>query len=253
MEFLFIKDLWDILKDAFNENYPLIIFVVLIVGLVFFAWWARGIYQKIKDLPCDSHKTQLEKISPLDSKVNILPCLVHTDELRDHKKAIQNHFEDKAAMKIEMAEIRTSITFMTKSLDALSQSLQGNKGIITDPFTQRQSPIQITPKGYEVVELLGLYDMVDKNWTRISYFIEENAISKNPYDIQQFLTEQVTVFPDRFVGADDLDKIKTEAYKQGLNLMSYMTLIAVIVRDRYFDEHNIDLGEVDKHDPTIRG
>lgn len=250
MELLFIKDLWDVLKDIFKENYPWAIFILLIALLMFVAWWAGVFFHKIKKLPCDTHGIQLEKLSPLNSKIDVLPCLRHTEELKEYKSTIQNQFDERAAMKVEMAEIRTSIIFMTKSIDALGQGLQGSRGIITDPFTQRKSPIQITPKGYEVVELLGLYDMIERNWSRISYFIEENAISKNPYDIQQFLTQQVTVFPEKFINEDELGKIKIEAYKEGLNLMSYMTLISVIVRDRYFDEHNIDLGEVDKHDPN---
>ena len=40
-----------------------------------------------------------------------------------------------------------------------------------------------------------------------------------------------------------------DAYIRGEALSSYMKIIAVLVRDRYFEEHNIDIADIDKHAP----
>lgn len=249
---LFIESLWNILKDIFNDNYPLIILIVLLVILVVLVWWASKMYSKISNLPCENHSEQLKGINPLDRKIDLLPCVIHTDELKDHKQAIKDHIDDRAAMKIEMAEIRTSITFLKTSMDNLTHSIQNNKLIIPDPLSKRHSPMRLTEKGEDFAKRLGMYNMIYSNWAWINEFIEKNAASKNPYDIQQFLLEQITVFPERFITEDNLNLLKLEAYKEGLNLMSFTNVLMIIARDMYFKDHNIDLGEIDKHDPNIR-
>jgi hypothetical protein len=146
----------------------------------------------------------------------------------------------------DMATIKTSIAYMQKTLDSLNNSNRGG-GII---LTKTNSPLSITKEGYNVIDNLGIYDMLDDNWLNIKYFIKENTKSQNPYDIQQFCIEQAVVFPEKFLREEYLDKVKKEAYLQGVPLIEYMKLIAVIVRDMFFEEHDIDIVDVDKHDPN---
>lgn len=80
-------------------------------------------------------------------------------------------------------------------------------------------------------------------------FIENNAGSKNPYDIQEFLIQQAVVCPEKFLQPEEIDKIKIDAYNTGVNIVPYMRVIAVLARDKYFSEHNILVEDVDKHDP----
>jgi hypothetical protein len=134
-------------------------------------------------------------------------------------------------------------------LDALTQSLRNDNKLIVNPFTKKQSPISITQEGYELAEKLNMEGMVHSNWDRISYYTEENLASNNPYDIQQFFMDKVCVFPDKFITHEELDKIKRVAYNDGYPLFSYLTVIAILIRDKYFSEHNIDVREIDVHTP----
>ena len=93
--------------------------------------------------------------------------------------------------------------------------------------------------------------MVEDNWDRISEYLCENIQSMNPYDIQQFCIQHTSVFPEKFISNQELNLIKIDAYNTGYSLSNYMSVIAVLVRDRYFIEHNIDVKDVDAHDPDI--
>lgn len=102
-----------------------------------------------------------------------------------------------------------------------------------------------------MMKRLSIEEMFEGNWLRIRMLIEQNAESKNPYDIQQYCLEQAIVFPEKFLQPEEVDRLKTDAYEKGLPLTSYMRVIAVLARDRYFHEHHIDVNEVDKNDPNI--
>ena len=135
---------------------------------------------------------------------------------------------------------------MQKSIDSLAQSLQSNHKVIADPFTQTHSPLSITEKGHEMIKRIGMDKMFESNWERIKKLIEECSESKNPYDIQQFCMQQAVVFPEKFLSEKQLDTLKTDAYNTGIPLTSYMKVLAVLSRDRYFKENGIDISEVDK-------
>lgn len=199
--------------------------VVLVGVLIFLIWWARGMYERVRSI---------EK----------LPCKSNMEKIDGH---IGRHVEVDTAI----SRLETSITYMQKSIDSLSQSLQNNNKIIIDPFTQSHSPIAITEAGKEMMKRLSIEEMFEGNWLRIRMLIEQNAESKNPYDIQQYCLEQAIVFPEKFLQPEEVDRLKTDAYEKGLPLTSYMRVIAVLARDRYFHEHHIDVNEVDKNDPNI--
>ena len=236
-----------LIAKLIQEHFGLafLIGLLFVSGFIFVIWWARGVYDKTKkidDLPCTSHSQKLDSLTALSTKLDGLPCV-------DHQHKLENQMDKHSNIESAISKIETSISFMQKSIDGLSQNLQKNRGIITDPFTQRQSPLRITEEGYKVVEQLGILEMVEENWMRIKFFVEENAQSCNPYDIQQFCIEQAVVYPEKFLREDEINKIKMDAYIRGEALSSYMKIIAVLVRDRYFEEHNIDIADIDKHAP----
>jgi hypothetical protein len=94
--------------------------------------------------------------------------------------------------------------------------------------------------------------MIDSNWGRISDLITGNLESKNPYDIQQFILDEAVMFPEKFITVEDINRIKMDAYNIGEILQSYMRVVAVMARDRYFAENSIKLSDIDKYDPKRR-
>lgn len=211
--------------DIIIEHLGLAFFVgVLLVGcLIFLVWWCRGIYEKVKSmdkLPCHENR----------EKINL-----HTERHNETSQAI--------------IRIETSLEFMQKSIDSLAQSIQKSDKLLIDPYTKSHSPLSITSAGRDMIERLEVDKMFKNNWDRINLFIENNAGSKNPYDIQEFLIQQAVVCPEKFLQPEEIDKIKIDAYNTGVNIVPYMKVIAILARDRYFAEHNILVEDVDKHDP----
>lgn len=213
------------MEDALNQfvidNFGLSVFVMvaLIIGIIALSIWCHSIYVRAK-------------------RIDTLPCDTHKEKMHEHENAV--------------GRIETALEYIQKNIESLSQSIQSNnKGIVTDPFTQTHSPLSLTEKGKEIAENLGLRKMIDKKWAEINMLIKDNANSLNPYDIQQFCIEQAIVYPEKFLCQEDLEKMKNEAYRTGILLTSYMRVIAVLSRDRYFEENGIDVSEVDASDPRL--
>lgn len=184
--------------------------------------------ERLKSQPCISNSEQLNKLTELsakfDTKLESLPCGSHKQDLADHDKAV--------------TRISTTLQYLEKTLEGLQKQ---NK---TQIYTLSHSPLRITDAGREMMEKLGIQAMFDANWPRVKRFIDEMG-NKNPYDIDQFCIQQAVVFPEKFLQADELDKIKIDAYKTGDTLMSYMKVFAVLARDRYFEENGINVAEED--------
>ena len=111
------------------------------------------------------------------------------------------------------------------------------KTLITDPFAASHSPLALTAKGVEKVENLGIYNMIDKKWSDIYGLISNNIQSNNPYDVQQFCIEQCLLFPEKFLETDDLNKLKLDAYNEGINIDSYMRIIAILSNEKFKQTH----------------
>lgn len=230
----------DVFLNYLAEHYPELALMVLTVMIfMVLAWKTRGLYErcrkvenKVMDLPCKEHGEELEK-------VRHLPCAQHSEKIAEHS-AHHN------TMDVAWAKLETSITYMQKSIDTLAKSLQNNNQIVTDPYTQAHSPLTITKEGREMIERTGMDVMFESNWERISTLVKDNVPSNNPYDIQEFCIEQAVVFPEKFLNAGQVNELKTDAYRTGIPLTSYMRVLAVLARDRYFEENGIsvtDIGE----------
>ena len=114
----------------------------------------------------------------------------------------------------------------------------------TIPFTMQHSPLRISERGWEVVRKLGIDNMFANNWERIRQLIDNEVESKNAYDINEFCIKYAVVFPEKFLQPEEVTILKNDAYVQGLTLMEYMKIIAVMARDKYFEENNIKIEEI---------
>jgi hypothetical protein len=138
-------------------------------------------------------------------------------------------------------EIRRDIAYIKGSYDIMKSSNNNT-------LMQSHSPISLTEKGKQVAKELGAYNIIERNWGSIKDLLEANVEGKNPYDIQQYCIETVSVEPDKFFIKSDLDKIKQYAYANGQPLDLYTRMIAILIRDKFFKEHNIDPLDIDKYE-----
>ena len=225
----------DRINEIIIDNFGIAVFIMVLVAafMIFGVWWARGIYDKVKKmehLPCDERGSQLNKAEAKLAKVDCLPCGKHEAKLDGHTQII--------------TRLDTTIELLKSVLYTPKQNSAG------EAFTQSQSPLTITDAGHEMMERTGLQAMFEERWSLISSFVTEKARSMNPYDIQEMLIEQCVVHPDKFLTAQQIDILKLDAYNTGNVLASYMKVLAVLARDRYFEENDINISEVDAYAPN---
>jgi hypothetical protein len=212
------------------DNWPYAIWLI-IGGIIV------GFYFNIKN-----------KIDNMTKDVNNLPCEKHTKKIDDQK---ENHRE----LDVKIEKINISMDYSNKTITDISKSLSliAEKMKIpiihATPLTQTMSPLSLSDRGKEKVKELRIDKMIDSRWSEISDLIGGLSESKNPYDLQQVIIEESMLFPEKFLHKEDIEKLKKDAYSNGDILQSYMRVIAVIVRDRYFEEHNIDVSQIDIFEP----
>lgn len=220
----YIKDILG--SDAFIGG-------AVVVAIIFFAWWAWNIRGKLSKV--DSHEQHMNEFREAVVRINALPCT-------NHEQNIGRHDQEHRDMEARMTRVETSMEYLQRSLDNLTKNLQGGgNNLILDRFTVNHSPLSISEKGREMMTRLGVQEMFNENWERIEKLIEDGVNDKTPYDIDQFCQEQAVVFPDKFLTNGQVNVLKSDAYKEGLSLTSYMRVIAVLARDRYFETHGITL------------
>lgn len=197
----------------------------------------------------DKCKKLPEKISDLSLKIENMPCSNHMEKIKEHKIFLDSHVEKYNTITSDVSGIKVSIDFMQRTIEALNSNVQniGNPNRII--LTQSKSPLDLTQQGYEAAKRVGMYEMIESNWDNIHSLIERNVGSKNPYDIQQFCIVQTSVFPEKFISEHNINKLKIEAYNSGTPITEYMRVFSVIIRNKYFREHGINVNDVDKHDP----
>ncbi|MFR9565558.1 MAG: hypothetical protein SNG14_08560 [Rikenellaceae bacterium] len=137
-------------------------------------------------------------------------------------------------------EIRKDMSFLKGSLDIIRSSSQD--------LLKAHSPISLTEKGKSVATELGADDIIARNWETIEQILNSEVEGKNPYDIQEYCLETVSVEPQRFFLPKDLDSIKTFAFANGQALSLYTRMLGIMIRDVYFGKKGINVSDIAKYE-----
>lgn len=214
---------WSIIKEILTSDFGSFAFI----GGILFAI-ISGAYKigQIKNA-FDFHKKDLDKMKE------------HTEEIigvKAEHNVLEKRF-DKVESKLN--KIDDSMSLMKIMLNSLTKN---------DVMTQTNSPLTLTDIGRQVIEEFKITEMINDNWSNILEYSQQIE-SKNPYDIQQFFIEESILRLDKMLGKENEDRIKFISFEKGIPLASIAKGIAVIIRDRYFKEHDILISDIDKHDP----
>lgn len=217
-----------LLKDVLGSN--AFIGGVVCVFVIFVVWWCRGIKEKMSKV--DSHEKHMDEFRDAVSSLKSLPCSTHMHD-------IERQESEQRGMDARISKVEISMEYLQRSVETLTKNLQGGNRLILDKYTESHSPLSISAEGRKMMARLGMQSMFDENWERIESLIDEGVGDKNPYDIDLFCQEQSVVFPEKFLRKEQVDVLKADAYKEGLSLASYMKVIAVMSREKYFEVHQI--------------
>jgi hypothetical protein len=227
----------DTILGFFLENWPYAIWIAVGGAIV----W---LYLSLKNKAGRAEEKAVEACAKIDR----LPCESHKEILNLQKDNNRDRDIRIEKMDIKIDYLGKNISDMAKNINSIAEKLNVNI-IRATPLTQSQSPIMLTDRGTEKVRELGIDKMISDNWEHITAIIEEKSQSKNPYDIQQLCMDESIIFPEKFITPGDIDTLKLDAYKNGDILQSYMRMVAIIIRDRFFREHNIVVEDIDAYDP----
>lgn len=145
------------------------------------------------------------------------------------------------------------IDVVNAKLDGVLQAIQllSQVGSGKNKVIQSNSPITLTDFGRNLAEELSMMKYINKNRGSISGYIEENSKSLNPYDIQQLCFNYVLTNPEDVLTHEGYEKVKYKAFDIGEPVISLMQAASILIRDRYFKEKDMTVGDIDAHDPMI--
>ena len=156
-------------------------------------------------------------------------------------KSYKDFESSKEKNETKMDDIKTSLAKITATTDLLYQSHLST--------VKSTSPLKLTDKGVQVSTAIGAEEKVANHWEEIKKVLEGKH-PVNPYDIQVIAMDIARRCFDKIFTPAEQDVAKTYAFKTGLNLLEIYPVIAIIIRDKIFQERNMSLGEIDKHDPS---
>lgn len=217
-----------LINNFVSEHLATFIFACLVALAVFAIalWFVFSYVQFKKNVKCVEHGEKLEELGKISYD---LPCKTHSEKLNQHS--------------VSVSKLETFLEYLAKSIENANTQLQ--RIAMTKPLTQQHSPLKISERGWQVVEKLGMKQMFANNWDRIRQLIDDEVESKNAYDINEFCIKYAVVFPEKFLQLEEVNILKNDAYIEGLTLMEYMKIIAVMARDKYFEENNIKIEEIE--------
>jgi len=204
------------------DNWPYAIWIVIGGIIVYF-------YFIIKNKGENAH-----------TRIDNLPCKAHDDLLTkfDDKLNIQN-------------EKLNKIDVLDGKFDVLIQALRVGTTRKGEQIITFKSPIALSEYGKTLAKELSMEDYISRNWEIISKYIEANSESMNPYDIQQFCFNFVLAKTDEVLSREGYEKVKSKAFILGIAVFDLLQAAAVIIRDRFFEEHKINISEIDQYDPAL--
>ena len=173
--------------------------------------------------------------------------ITHIDELDKKIDSSITNLDTKFDKRTDKSDLK---------IDSIKESILEIKAFISvfkennNQFVARQSPVRLTEKGVEVSRDLNLEALINKHWLDIeSSLISVLSKDSNPYDIQKESFDIGSKI-SKFLDTEEVESIKTYAFKQGQNLANYDLLIGVCIRDMYFKKHAINIDDIDKFDPN---
>ena len=119
-----------------------------------------------------------------------------------------------------------------------------------DSMVQAHSPLSLTDVGKQAVIDMKAEEAIAVNWEKIKEIMDVEITNKNPYDIQTYCLEKITIAPERFFDTARIEAFKIYAFQHGRTLFECMKVIGILVRDKYFEVQGIPLAALDGPSPS---
>ena len=180
---------------------------------------------------------------------------------------LANHDNMKAKCEEAKKSSESAVDRIDKKIEDLRDDLHGVKGEIQyiksminvqvntpvkgqDSMVQAHSPLSLTDVGKQAVIDMKAEEAIAVNWEKIRAIMDVEITNKNPYDIQTYCLEKITIAPERFFDTARIEAFKIYAFQHGRTLFECMKVIGILVRDKYFEVLGIPLAALDGTSPS---
>lgn len=150
------------------------------------------------------------------------------------------------ALGAEMNIVRGDIQYIKNTMNNLINSVQSKN----DSMVKANSPLSLTDVGKQAVIDMKAEEALAVNWEKIKAIMDVEITNKNPYDIQTYCLEKITIAPERFFDTARIEAFKIYAFNNGRTLFECMKVIGILVRDKYFQVLGIPLTALDGPQPS---
>lgn len=138
--------------------------------------------------------------------------------------------------------LEETIKIITDDLKDVRERFSGLEGKTANLF-QTKSPISLTDTGNKYLKESGFKDFIDSNNELLSAACSKDRKMKTPYDVQESVFD---FFANYDFPTEILDKIKTYAFNQGINVDVMRRVGAIYFRDICLDSLGFSAEDLDK-------
>lgn len=166
---------------------------------------------------------------------------------KDDSKGIKDNIETiKESLSLKIDGVRENLSDKLSGIKATTDLLY-EAHLKT---VEKHSPVSLTELGKRLAKEIFAEEKINTYWREIKEKMEKNPLT-NPYDVQKIAMEIADECFEKIFSIDEQEKIKTSAYKEGLNMLQIYPIIGIFIRDRYLKEKDMEVAEIDKYEPTI--
>lgn len=180
----------------------------------------------------DKIDTSVEKLDQkIDASVERLDRKIDKSVKRLDKKIDKNAEKSDKRHAIIMQELGRISGYLLKK--------QNEK-----PIALKNSPLKLTDRGKNISASIKAPECIDEVWEKILEDIASRKLNKesNPYDLKKACFD-IGYNYTSFIKASRLDNIKLYAVKNDHELYDFDLIFSILIRERYFKEHEIDIGK----------
>ena len=133
-----------------------------------------------------------------------------------------------------------------KDIDTIKKSQEDIhfiKGyLIKYSLAETKSPMGLTKKGDRVSKEINAIEIVQNHWSKILAEIKLDKITKESslYDIQK-VCFRIGENYSKILDDKELERVKDNAFDNGLDLFNYNILFGITIRDKFFEQNNLKI------------
>jgi len=165
----------------------------------------------------------------------------------------KNDFDSKLLGTEERLE--KSVTKLDQTIDTIRTDLSEIKGYINlqknakTGYAEAHSPLSLTDKGMETAKKLDVDVILNREWKKVKTDIKnELGTDSNPYDIQEICFSLGNKYFS-YLNEKETDHTKNIAFSEGVDLSAFDIIFGIKIRNKYFEEHDIDTNKIDQYKP----